>query len=239
MVDLQNNRSRFGFTLIELLVVIAIIAILAAILFPVFSQAKEAAKQTSCLSNNRQYAVATLMYVSDNDGTFPFSAYLNGATVATFYWEVEPYVKNDQVTLCPDEPQAMQLTALVGAPTPGTPPYTSFAVNSAVFANGFYPGVAPTSEGQIPKTAETVMTYDGNVIPGQYPGQEVQIVQARHHVRFNANYVDCHAKSISASPIGTANQFTVFGPGRLLTVYQIGAGGGFYAGLTECNGIPR
>ncbi len=70
-----RNRRR-AFTLIELLVVIAIIAILAAILFPVFAQAREKARQTSCLSNHKQYALATLMYVQDYDETFPFSAYL-------------------------------------------------------------------------------------------------------------------------------------------------------------------
>jgi prepilin-type N-terminal cleavage/methylation domain-containing protein len=64
-------KSRFGFTLIELLVVIAIIAILAAILFPVFARAKEAAKQTACVSNARQIGIANSMYVQDNDGIYP------------------------------------------------------------------------------------------------------------------------------------------------------------------------
>ncbi len=235
----MNHRRHLGFTLIELLVVIAIIAILAAILFPVFASAKEAAKKTSCLSNNKQYATATILYLGDSDDVFPFSASLNGATVSTFYWSVAPYVKNDQVTLCPSEREAMQLTALVGAPSPGTPPYTSYSVNAAVFTNGFYPGVVPTNYSSIPKTSETVMTYDGNVIPGAYPGAQVQVVQARHNGVFNANYVDGHAKSISGKQTGTANQFTVFGPGKLLKVYTIGANGGFYAGLTECNGIPQ
>src|SRR6202167_5023492 len=66
----SNHMKRRGFTLIELLVVIAIIAILAAILFPVFSQAKMAAKKTMCLSNWRQIDVAMIMYSNDNDGLY-------------------------------------------------------------------------------------------------------------------------------------------------------------------------
>jgi len=60
-----------AFTLIELLVVIAIIAILAAILFPVFAQAKEAAKKTTCLSNTKQMALGIYMYSNDNDDVYP------------------------------------------------------------------------------------------------------------------------------------------------------------------------
>src|SRR5687768_14208579 len=63
--------GRRGFTLIELLVVIAIIAILAAILFPVFAQAREKARQTSCLSNLKQLSTAMMMYAEDSDGLFP------------------------------------------------------------------------------------------------------------------------------------------------------------------------
>ena len=65
------DRCRRGFTLIELLVVIAIIAILAAILFPVFAQAKEAAKKTACLSNQRQTGLASAMYVADHEDVYP------------------------------------------------------------------------------------------------------------------------------------------------------------------------
>src|SRR5579864_2083597 len=66
-----HSRARNGFTLIELLVVIAIIAILAAILFPVFAQAREQARKTSCLSNQKQISTGFLMYVQDYDETFP------------------------------------------------------------------------------------------------------------------------------------------------------------------------
>lgn len=65
-------QSRSGFTLIELLVVIAIIAILAAILFPVFAQAREKARSASCLSNTKQLGLGLVMYVQDYDETFPY-----------------------------------------------------------------------------------------------------------------------------------------------------------------------
>ena len=82
-----------GFTLIELLVVIAIIAILAAILFPVFSTAREKARQASCLSNEKQIATAFVMYVQDNDDTFPFASY--ATPTFTMRWQdmIDPYVR--------------------------------------------------------------------------------------------------------------------------------------------------
>src|SRR5579862_3576887 len=67
----MHPQNRRGFTLIELLVVIAIIAILAAILFPVFAQAREKARQTTCVNNNKQWTTAAMMYVQDYDETFP------------------------------------------------------------------------------------------------------------------------------------------------------------------------
>ncbi len=87
-----------GFTLIELLVVIAIIAILAAILFPVFAQAREKARQTTCLSNLKQLGTALMLYVDDNHETYP------QARIAGFYsWNIRlfPYVKSNGVFLCP------------------------------------------------------------------------------------------------------------------------------------------
>src|SRR5215213_8508984 len=85
--------NRRGFTLIELLVVIAIIAILAAILFPVFAQAREKARQSSCLSNCKQICLATMQYVDDFDETFPKG--WHGYPGAVYWFTViAPYVKN-------------------------------------------------------------------------------------------------------------------------------------------------
>jgi len=87
-----------GFTLIELLVVIAIIAILAAILFPVFAKVREKARQTTCTSNEKQIGLAILQYVQDYDETYPLVRFPNPAGAATQYTEwpvvVQPYIKS-------------------------------------------------------------------------------------------------------------------------------------------------
>lgn len=96
---------RRGFTLIELLVVIAIIAILAAILFPVFAKAREKARQSSCLSNMKQLGVAYMMYVQDYDERFP--GYHGGRDWTSYadptaWWKtLSPYIKNSQIWFCP------------------------------------------------------------------------------------------------------------------------------------------
>jgi prepilin-type N-terminal cleavage/methylation domain-containing protein len=90
-----------GFTLIELLVVIAIIAILAAILFPVFARARGKAEQTSCLSNIKQLGLACLMYAEDYDGYGPSLGYdAINATNMWWYMLIAPYTKNDQILVC-------------------------------------------------------------------------------------------------------------------------------------------
>ncbi|HJN13870.1 MAG TPA: prepilin-type N-terminal cleavage/methylation domain-containing protein [Armatimonadota bacterium] len=96
-------RGRRGFTLIELLVVIAIIAILAAILFPVFARAREKARQTSCLSNAKQLSLGVNMYSSDYDDWVVAVYNENGL----YWWHVlNPYVKNDQIWRCPSYPNS-------------------------------------------------------------------------------------------------------------------------------------
>jgi len=95
---------RKGFTLIELLVVIAIIAILAAIIFPVFARAREKARQSSCSSNVKQICLACLMYTQDFDERNPLGWYSDGNGGCHAYRvDIRPYVKNDQLFQCPSQ----------------------------------------------------------------------------------------------------------------------------------------
>jgi prepilin-type N-terminal cleavage/methylation domain-containing protein/prepilin-type processing-associated H-X9-DG protein len=106
----MNKKS--GFTLIELLVVIAIIAILAAILMPVFAQAREKARATSCLSNAKQIGLAIYQYVQDYDERFPATRFTrpgpprvcdSGTRFQQWNYTIQPYIKNEQVFKCPSD----------------------------------------------------------------------------------------------------------------------------------------
>ena len=109
---LRIKKHKKAFTLIELLVVIAIIAILAAILFPVFARARENARRASCMSNLKQLGLGVMMYVQDYDEKYPFSLMRSNGTLSpsgtgfgTSYWiwyqTLQPYTKSFQVAVCP------------------------------------------------------------------------------------------------------------------------------------------
>ncbi len=95
----QNRKIRAAFTLIELLVVIAIIAILAAILFPVFARARENARRASCISNLKQIGLGTMQYVQDYDDVYP--AYYQPNPDRKWPQVLDPYIKSTQIFTCP------------------------------------------------------------------------------------------------------------------------------------------
>ena len=122
-LGLAKRSAKKGFTLIELLVVIAIIAILAAILFPVFARARENARRASCSSNLKQMGLAVMQYTQDYDELMPF--YYNRAGI---WWmdAVNPYAKSYQIWKCPSDTSPRFLAPVrcpvAMAPTPVATP---------------------------------------------------------------------------------------------------------------------
>lgn len=249
-----------GFTLIELLVVIAIIAILAAILFPVFAQAREQARTSSCLSNIKQTTLATLMYVQDYDEYMPINLYLGvngGLCVMTFYQEVAPYQKNGQIMICPSDGKRLDFPkgmSVVGLPAPcaTTPPlqFVSYQPNYAVVDDGdpnqLFPGETTRpvkSLAQIEYPAETSLYSDATVtLPGGTAGFGLfsSPIQARHHNLVNAGWVDGHAKVVHTKPALNASGVQVGGnqlDGQGILAWLV-TDGGPYQNRGELWGIP-
>ncbi|RYG48778.1 DUF1559 domain-containing protein [bacterium] len=206
----MSHRFRSAFTLIELLVVIAIIAILAAILFPVFAQAKEAAKKTSCLSNLKQVALATVMYAGDADDYMFPNHYTDNATGDYVMWCARmtnngpdfgagllgPYMKSGPIVDCPSA-------------TKRTDP-SEFPVAYGVNANMYHDddtfAIRPVSMTSIEMPADTILMgdaaqylYSGRIVRTELVMSFVPgfLYQARHGGDFaNFNWTDGHAKAM-------------------------------------------
>jgi prepilin-type N-terminal cleavage/methylation domain-containing protein/prepilin-type processing-associated H-X9-DG protein len=218
------STIRRAFTLIELLVVIAIIAILAAILFPVFSQAREKARSASCLSNLRQFALATLAYVQDYDETFPQSVYSldnrilipgSGDRVFTVFDATMPYMKNVEIIVCPSQRPGIDFQALLqplGLRIGGNFRYGSYAYNFALFQDpalppGLFENDPVVSLGAVGEPANTTMFYDSTYVAVTGPQVDPSCRlpsgpfewsnfpgHPRHSDGLNVNFVDGHAK---------------------------------------------
>jgi prepilin-type N-terminal cleavage/methylation domain-containing protein/prepilin-type processing-associated H-X9-DG protein len=209
------RAPRRGFTLIELLVVIAIIAILAAILFPVFARAREAARATTCRSNLKQIGMAVKMYVDDNDELTPFNA--NGSLwgiwspLGNVYWGMfyAPYIKSQGIFTCPSSKFTQSAgsgglcgkDASYGWPGPpylnnNYPPSTRRVVRDSMFAD-------PAGTVMAHDSYETNLDDNGDLLTPD-SGQTVALTQHptqwsefyRHNDQCNVLWWDGHVKSL-------------------------------------------
>ncbi len=171
-MSLTKHKPVRAFTLIELLVVIAIIAILAAILFPVFAQAREKARQTACLNNLKQIGTGTVMYAQDYDENLPYPYWLPDwdrwcEDGHTWRQRILPYTKNNQIYVCPDykkaggikDPADCVKSSRHGLPANVAPsiPYVGNYGMNAFWAEGYEVPGAGTSSGSAPATPITQM----------------------------------------------------------------------------------
>jgi len=212
----EEIRVRTGFTLIELLVVIAIIAILAAILFPVFATAREKGRQISCLSNIKQIGVALTMYIDDADGCMPWyhnsanprepdwpdvEALYPGIPIGTFWQDLLlPYTRNWQVYLCPSKTWDRADRC-----------YRSYGANYRyVFSNPFHvagrdpvPRLEHVARFECPSDTYAVLEawayqtqHDPGVPPIDNPGTYYGFPDSRHNEQNNCLFLDGHAKAL-------------------------------------------
>jgi len=253
-----SSRSS-GFTLIELLVVIAIIAILAAILFPVFAQAREQARKTSCLSNFKQVGLATMMYMQDYDGVWPI--WWNGSDQGKVEvsgegrcWGgvIDPYTKNSQIRKCPSDPNKTpdgypdhldarnQMAGAVQTMTSNR--NIQYDDNKPSASSGVKPAM---SEAEITNVASTVAIHEaigadeGRTTPIQdsytgWWGANPQLYGDTHH-QGGGNFVffDGHAKWLRPNAVEPCPPSDGWGvsPGPDGVVYNLVANPGHTSGL--------
>jgi prepilin-type N-terminal cleavage/methylation domain-containing protein/prepilin-type processing-associated H-X9-DG protein len=208
---------RTGFTLIELLVVIAIIAILAAILFPVFARARAKAQATNCLSNVKQLTLGITMYAGDYDDYLPPTLQGNGS-LPSWRAVIYPYVKNVQIFQCPSVVPSYTFE--------GVPGGTGNFPESYGIAGGDNVGTTPTGYGgyvgrgygphalmNIPLPAEAILLSETSALwnPALYSaGTPCASVVAPHSRTSSYGFCDGHAKAMSPmQTIAGQNMWTI------------------------------
>jgi prepilin-type N-terminal cleavage/methylation domain-containing protein/prepilin-type processing-associated H-X9-DG protein len=213
----SSLSRRKGFTLIELLVVIAIIAILAAILFPVFARARENARRSSCQSNLKQIGLGIMQYTQDYDEKMPNYSFDYSNTLM---WQmvIQPYVKSTQLFSCPSN---QNTTDVEGTQPPkilahyvgnihgcGTQPWATGSTCGGVFGARFSGGVALADIQNPASTLAVVENAAGSMI---YPEESwsTDRLFVGHLQTSNYLYADGHVKALrpGATIVGGVNQW--------------------------------
>ena len=188
-------KRRFGFTLVELLVVIAIIAVLAAILFPAFIAVRKGAHKAACLSNMKQLLMAQKMYSDDQDRTL-VPARTGGAPGTLGYtWclILQPYMKNSQILVCPDDPAPQQAQSSTDLPH-------SYGINYNLTFNSTYGQAFVQKMSGINNTSGTLLFFDlipsAQAMGSSYYTSGTSRMDTRHSNQCGVGFLDGHAKVI-------------------------------------------
>jgi prepilin-type N-terminal cleavage/methylation domain-containing protein/prepilin-type processing-associated H-X9-DG protein len=193
--EMLTMLKRHGFTLIELLVVIAIIAILAAILFPVFARARSKARQNSCLSNIKQLNLGVLMYAQDYDDMLPRTYFVPSSTYILWTAVILPYVNNTQIYHCPETSEVEW-------------PATTADASRSDLSIGYSYDASNTNcpLAGIRQPAQAIMLADSNGY--QWRGTNAIVsstsswtINPRHNETANLGFVDGHAKAYAGNAI--------------------------------------
>lgn len=181
-------RSRGGWSLVELLVVIGIIALLAAILFPVFARAREKARQTTCLSNLRQLATAATLYSDDYDGYHTRGQFAPFTGVHTWTDAIEPYMKSEQITVCPTARRSAALAFSYG--------YNISYWGAGDVLDGMHgiQDAMPVHQANVSEPSTTLWIVDFERYWGCGLEFGLEEPTPRHNEGANAAFVDGHAK---------------------------------------------
>lgn len=210
-------RERHGFTLIELLVVIAIISILAGILFPVYSRAREQARKVECQSNMKQVAMAFIMYCNDYDDRLPSSALpesddltfrtrrgylpppasLGGAAYQPKTWPelLYSYLRNGEVVYCPSDGEKPSRSQAANDAQTTAGLAVSYVIKKAVNDAWITPGISAKRTGDYAYPSDQVIFYERRGWHWGEAGQGDMSVQPKAEVSMNAAFMDAHVRS--------------------------------------------
>jgi len=206
----HSQRKRVGFTLIELLVVIAIIAILAAILFPAFAKAREAARRSSCSSNLKQIGIAFMQYTQEYDETYP----VDWDGKHGYKQTIQPYLKSADIWKCPSNPRNTVVN-LPADPAANLPAINfSYGANPRLIVAGWGGGVSPGLAFVNAPSSKILMSeemFNGYhmMYPDMTTAGMTNNIFAGHLGTMNCLFADGHVKSMR--PTATATPLNMWG----------------------------